>query len=306
MNCRLLWIGCLIAAAPVSAAEPASSGVEVDDCAVRFAQEIDVPALESGALVELAVRQNQPVTRGETVARQDDVALLIRRRSAELQRAAAQEQLRDELELQYAQTARAEASAELEANRAVYDDARGAVPLVLLRRQRLAVERADLEVQRAVKAQRLAQIEIDLRSADLEVIEHQLRRLTIQSPLGGVVLQVYRQPGEWVSAGDPVVRVARLDQLHVHALASADRLPPHSADGQPVTVHWSNQGRRLALRGRVLSVDPEMLGGRRYRLHAQVDNVRDDQHWRLLPGTEVSMTVHPAVPRDAQSPDAGR
>ncbi|MEX0824766.1 MAG: HlyD family efflux transporter periplasmic adaptor subunit [Pirellulaceae bacterium] len=278
------------------------SGVVVEDCVVRFAQEIDVPALEAGAVAELRVRQNQEVRRGELLARQDPSSLLIRKRSAQLQRRVAEEQLGDDLDLQYAQAARAEASAELEANRNVYNDANGAVPLSLLRKLRLAVERTDLEVARAEKQRRLAQIEVDLRSADLDLIENQLGRLQIESPVAGIVLESYAEAGEWVAAGEPVVRVARLDRVHVHALTSTDQLDPKRCTNQVVTVTWSENGQRRVLRGRVTSFDPELLANGRYRLHAEIDNTRDGAHWRLLPGTEVQMKVHPVAASDGARP----
>lgn len=287
--------------------EPAlPSGVVVEDCVVRFAQEIDVPALESGALVELPVRQNQAVIQGELLARQDPSSLLIRKRSAQLQRRVAEEQLGDDLDLQYAQAARAEASAELESNRKVYNDANGAVPLSLLRKLRLAVERADLEIARAEKQRRLAQIEVDLRSADLDLIENQLGRLHIESPVAGIISEAYAETGEWVAAGAPVVRVARLDRVHVHGLTSIDRLDPKRCTNQVVTATWSEKGQRRVLRGRVISVDPELLAHGRYRLHAEIDNVRDGEHWRLLPGTEIEMKVHPvSAQQTKKATDAG-
>ncbi len=272
---------------------PLPAGVVVEDSIVRFAQEIDVPALESGALEELRTRQNESVQAGELIARQDASSLLIRKRSALLQRQAAQEQLSDDLDLQYAQAARAEANAELEANRGVYNEASGAVPLSLLRKLRLAVERAELEVARAEKKRRLAQIDVELRAADLDLIDNQLGRLEMTSPVTGVVLEAYAEPGEWVAAGDPVARVARLDRILIHALCSIERLPPEHCRNQVVTVIWSTQEGRRVLRGRVTSVDPELLGDGRYRLHAEVENRREGERWWLLPGTEVQMTVHP-------------
>jgi multidrug resistance efflux pump len=227
--------------------------------------------------------------------------LLIRKRSALLHRQAAQEQLSDDLDLQYAQAARAEASAELEANRGVYNEASGAVPLSLLRKLRLAVERAELEVARAKKQRRLAHIDVELRAADLDLIENRMGRLEMTSPVTGVVLEAYVEPGEWVAAGDPVARVARLDRIHIHALCSIDRLPPARCRNQVVTVAWSTQDGRRVLRGRVTSVDPELLGDGRYRLHAEIENRREGQQWWLLPGTEVQMTVHPV---QAVSPPA--
>ncbi|SRR6056297_67274 len=276
-----------------SAGNRPTHSIEVDDCVIRFGEEVDVPAVEAGVLADVMVRQNQLVEAEQTLARQSDERLLIQKRIALLQKKAADEKLADDLELQYAQTAFAEATAELDASRSIYDNAAGAVPLSTLRKLRLAVKRAELEVERERKQRRLAQVEIDLRLADLQMLEQQASRLIIRSPLPGVVLEVHRQTGEWINMGEAVARVARLDRLHAHCLLSVERLPPRWCAGQAVTVRWQEAGVERSLRGVVTSVDPELLAGGRYRLHAEIQNVLDGEQWRLLPGTDVTMTVHP-------------
>jgi multidrug efflux pump subunit AcrA (membrane-fusion protein) len=280
--------------------DPASA-VAVQDCAVRFAEELNVPSTEAGVIAELNVTVGQAVALGDDLARLDDRSLKIRSRAAALRLAAAQQQVADDLELRYAEAAQAEALAELETNRSIYKEASGAVPLSNLRRLRLAVERAELEVARAKKNTKQAEIEVDMRSADMAVIDDTLRRLRLQSPLSGVVLQIFKQRGEWVASGETVVRLARLDRLHVHALLAADQLAPQDCIDQPVSVSWIDpiSSQKHHLRGRVASVQPQRLAGGRYRIQAEIVNQRSasGRDWMLHPGTEVDMAVYPAQRR---------
>ena len=199
--------------------------------------------------------------------------------------------------MQYAETELDDAQAELDASRYIYQAAAGAVPLSSLRRLRLSLERAELEVARDKKAASLARIEVDLRAADVSVIDDSLRRLQLQSPLAGVVLQIFHHRGEWVTAGEPVVRVARLDRLEVHALLSADQLSPQACRDQSVAVSWMDPvtKKEKRARGRVASVQPQRVAGSRYRIYANVANERtaDGKDWQLHPGTEVRMFVYP-------------
>jgi len=272
-------------------------GVAVQDSAVRFAEELSVPSTESGLIALINVTVGQSVAIGDAIGRLDDRSLKIRNRAAQLRLSAAQEQVSDDLELRYAETARAEAVAELEASRSIYNESSGAVPLSNLRRLRLAVERAELEVARAHKAARQAQIEIDLRAADLAIIDDTMRRLQLTSPISGVVLQVFKQRGEWVASGEAVVRLARLDRLQVQALMSAEQCSPNDCMGHPVSVSWVDPvgGQKRHLRGRVTAVQPQRLAGGRYRIQAEIVNARggDGKGWLLHPGTEVEMTVYP-------------
>jgi len=295
---------------PAADSEPLDpkAGVAVEDCAVRFAEELNIPSTEAGLIAEMNVTIGQPIAAGNRIARLDDRSLKIRSRAAQLRLTAAEQQISDDLELRYAETARAEAIAEWEASRSIYNESSGAVPLSNLRRLKLGVERAELEVARAQKAAKQAQIEIDLRSADVAMIDDTMRRLTLTSPITGVVLQVFKQRGEWVASGEAVVRLARLDRLQVQALMSADQCSPNACLNQPVSVSWNDpiNGKKHYLRGRVNAVQPQRLAGGRYRIQAEIVNSRGagGTDWLLHPGTEVEMVVYP--PRGLSAATARR
>lgn len=274
-----------------------TSAIVVQDCVVRFAEEVNVPSTEAGMIAEQTATTGASIRWGDSIARLDDRSLKIRSRAASLRLESAMQQIADDIELRYAETALQEAQAELDASRSVYQDSAGAIPLTTMRRLRLGVERAELDVNRAKKAAEQAKIEVDLRTADLSLIEDTLRRLHIQSPLSGVVLEVFRHRGEWVAAGEPIVRIARLDRLDVHALLSAEQLPPQLCRDQTVVVRWTDPTNKqeLLLRGRVTAVQPQRLAGARYRFQANVENQKtsDGRDWALYPGTEVKMFVYP-------------
>lgn len=300
----------LVAATGAAAARGADppAQVPVEQCVVRYAEEVAVPALDSGPLAEVAVKQNQEVRSAQLVARLDDTSLGIRRRAAELRRKIAQQRLADDVEAEFAETAYQEAIEELDANRKVYDASSGAVPLTTLRRLRLAVERANLERQRVKKLRREAEIELEVQTAELEMIDDHLRRLRVETPLSGVVLAVEHQVGEWVAIGEAVARVARVDRLHVQALLSESELLPRRASDAPVTVRWREDDVERVLRGRVVSVDPQLLSGGRYRVHAIIENRFVQGSWLLWPGREVAMIIHPITggssPASARRPAA--
>lgn len=280
--------------------------VPVEQCVVRYAEEIAVPALDSGPLTEVAVEQNQELQSGQLIARLDGTSLGIRRRAAELRRKIAQQRLADNLEAEFAETAYQEAVEELDSNRRVYDASSGAVPLSTLRRLRLGVERANLERERVKKLRREAEIELEVQTAELEMIDDHLRRLRVESPMSGVVLSVEHQVGEWVAVGEAVARVARMDRLHVQALLSESELLPRQAREAPVTVRWREGDVEHVLRGRVVSVDSQMLSGGRYRLHATIENRFVQGGWLLWPGREVAMTLHPMTSGSGAQPASAR
>ncbi|TWT81851.1 multidrug resistance protein MdtN [Planctomycetes bacterium CA13] len=295
---RLQWHGVAIVlisfAVPVQAQQEKS--IEVTDCVVRFADEVDVPSMVSGRVSEVAIQLNQSVEQGELIARLDDRSQKIRRRALGLRLEHARSEANDDVELRYAETALAEAKAELDSNRSIYDDVSGAVPLSHIRRLRLAVERGELEVAQAKKRRLENNMEVQLREADLSMLDDEIANLQIASPLSGAVIEVSRSAGEWIEKGHPIATVARLDRLHVHALLREDHLSPSLCKTLPVSVHWTDavSGSERVLRGTVMSVDPQMLPGGRFRMHAEIVNRRDgdSSNWMLLPGTTVRMKVY--------------
>lgn len=275
--------------------------VEVTECVVRFADEVDVPALETGRVAEVSVRQNDSVKAGDAIARLDDRSLLIRRRSAQLRLASAKSESEDDVEIRYAEVALQEAEAELETSRSIQNDVRGAVPLSQIRKLRLAVERGRLDVAQATKRNERARTESLLREADLSEIDDQLGNLHTDSPISGVVLDVMRSAGEWVNKGEAVATIGRIDRLHVHALVASEQIAPSTCRGLPVSVMWTDDatGQPHSLRGTVLSVDPQTLPGGRFRLHAEIVNDHPPSHadkWMLYPGAQVRMTIYATSP----------
>ncbi len=278
-----------------------NSTIEVTDCVVRFAEEVHVPSVESGRVAAVNVKLNEPIDNNAIIARLDDRTLKIRHRASTLRLDHARRTAMDDVELRYAETALAEAEAELDSNRSIHKDVSGAIPLSHLRRLRLAVERGELEVALAKKRRVEAQVEVEMREADVAMLDDQLLNLEITSPMAGTVLEISRSPGEWIEKGEAIATVARVDRLHVHALVRQEMLPLGQCKGLPISVHWidSHSGLEKTLRGSVLSLDPQVLAGARYRLHAEVINRRDEtdpSRWQLVPGTEVRMKVYANQP----------
>ncbi|MGI9474515.1 MAG: efflux RND transporter periplasmic adaptor subunit [Rubripirellula sp.] len=288
------------------------TGIELQDCTVRFAKEVKVPALESGPVATVDVRVNDPVKSGDPLARLDDGLLLIQRRAAQERQRLAKERADDEDQIEYAETVLDQAQAEYDAKRSVYNEAPGAVPFFEVRKLRLAVKLGELEIKQAEKRKRSSGVEMELRQAELSLVDAQLRQLHIESPLDGVVLEVMHSEGEWIQKGEPLATIGQIDRLHVRALLRTDLIAAQDCLSLPVSVHWvdPSSGKSLSLRGKVLSVDPQVISGGQYvRLHAEIENrqTTSGTQWQLRPGTDVRMQIYPHVASTArQTSNANR
>ena len=73
-----------------------------------------------------------------------------------------------------------------------------------LDRLRLVVEKTDLSIEQAERDLHEASLTKSLKEQTVEVATKQLADHQIAAPISGMVVQVFRKPGEWLNKGDPV------------------------------------------------------------------------------------------------------
>ena len=278
----------------------------IENAVVRYGREVRVPALRDGYVNEMFAALHQRVRRGDRVLLLDDRGLKIEQKAAQIRLASAEKSAADDWHLRYAQVALEEAEAELESSREVQRSAGSVVATNQLRRMRLAVERAKLDVTDSQRQIERATDAVNVQRAELQKIEHAMSELSVRSPLGGVVIDVPVHSGEWVTQGQTVAVIAELSRLKIVALADAAMVSAGQLPGQRVAAVFRDErtGVLHRLDGRIESVDPQRVSGDRLRIHAEVDNqwipqsVRDESSsrqpteagsWRLMPGQSVSL-----------------
>lgn len=160
--------------------------------------DIRLAASEMGTLASVAVKEGDSVKAGQVMASLDDQVLRV---SLEVAKASME-----------AQGPLNSARAELEAHQLELGK------LMELRERNHAsqkeVDRVANEVKIAMS--RLLSVQEDLKIKALEYrrIEAQLRQRQVRSPIDGVVTEVFKDHGEFVSPGDPgVARIVQLDPL---------------------------------------------------------------------------------------------
>lgn len=206
-NCaRLLPILLLV----LTSSDLDSSAAEVSAFIEPY-RDIDVASSEMGSLVFLNVKEGDRVTRGQVLGGLDESVL-----QAALEVAKKAKDSRGRLN-----SAQAELSLQV--------DRFEKISQLMQRRHASPEELARAEAQLQVaQAQVLGvQEELDVKAAECDRIEAQLKQKRIVSPIDGVVTRIFKDAGEFLSASDPiVVKVVQLDVLLVEfpvpALAARD------------------------------------------------------------------------------------
>jgi multidrug efflux pump subunit AcrA (membrane-fusion protein) len=125
-------------------------------------------------------------------------------------------------------------------------------------------------------------------------------RRILRSPFDGVVVQVFKREGEWVSPGDPVVQIVRIDRLRISGNLSATDWSPSELEGRKVTIKVKlPRGRVLDIPGKVVYVSPVVFEDQ-LPIEAEIDTPMQNGQPLVQAGLPASMTIHVSQPATAE------
>jgi macrolide-specific efflux system membrane fusion protein len=261
----------------------------VPSAQLTLIEQVLVPAREAGVLMRLAVREGELVETGRLLAVVEDDQARVAKERATIEVEIAEEKSKNDIDLRYARKSSEVSQAELE--RALDSVKRfpRSISQTEVDRLKLAAERAELQIEQADRDQRVARLTSRLKANELEAATIELERRKIAAPLSGMVVEVYRRPGEWVNPGDRVLRMLRLDKLRVEAFLNA-RQVSRKLVGAPVSLATELAGREETFEGEVVFVSPEVepVTGQ-FRIWAEVRN----REALLSPGLSGTLTINP-------------
>lgn len=266
----------------------------VSDCVIAANRIIDVAAQEAGMILEVKVKENQQVKKGDLLAQIDDRQAVAARNVAQYKVVAAEKEAGNQISVDYA-TAKnwvAEKAYEkgVDANKRVP----GTTPELELQKLKLEVVASRLEIQHAQYQLAIAAINVDVRKAELEAAKVDVERRKVLAPWDGEIVRRLREEGEWVKPGDPVIRLVQMDRMVIEPYLDATRLAPAEVDQRPVsvTVTLAN-GQKATFEGQVTAVNPELETGMRFSVRVEVANRKENGYWILRPGMLAEVTIHP-------------
>ncbi|QDV41628.1 putative efflux pump membrane fusion protein [Stieleria neptunia] len=148
----------------------------------------------------------------------------------------------------------------------------GAVSEFELEEIRLKVDQAALAIEQAQHDLMVAAAAAVEKQAAVSIAQTRLEQHTVRTGVDGMVAEIDVQPGEWVDAGEPIVRILSLDPIRVEGFVDGKQHGPQLV-GRAVEFTPAGASDGEPLRGRVTFVSPELhpVTGQ-VRLWATVDN----------------------------------
>jgi multidrug efflux pump subunit AcrA (membrane-fusion protein) len=271
---------------------PLAKSLKLRQCLVSVIDDIEVPAREAGMLAEMRVQAGATVKAKDVVALIDDERSRLQERVAASQHEQAKAQAENDVDVRYSKAAAEVSHAEHQEALAANNISSGAVAPTEVRRLFLTSRRSDLAIEQAADEQKVAGLAEKVRFSELQLAEHDTRRRRLFVPVAGVVVEIHKQPGEWLQAGETVMRVVRMDHLRVEGFVNAAHFGDEEIVDCSVQVTVPRQrGQKETFAGKIVFVNPVIEASGNYRIWAEVENRQQSGRWLLRPGMEAEMTL---------------
>jgi multidrug efflux pump subunit AcrA (membrane-fusion protein) len=299
----------LIAFSQGPAASPRPLTVKVERALVALIYDNKVPATEVGMLTAVSVKEGDLVEKDAFLARIDDRETLAKQRIAESERNAALATAANEAELEVAQKAKDVSWAELESQREIMKDNPKAISKTELRKYEFQYDKSIAQEKQAINEMEIARLTAGAKQAQLDATEVELDLRQVKSPFKGVVVEIFKHPGDWVQAGEEIMHVVGLDKVRVKGMVRIRDAAAAEVLGKPVTITVNGSGdKQHTVKGIIGFASPLIVGvgeARHFHVWSEVDNkvlvdpVTKQATWEIQPGSFAAMEIDLSPPKPA-------
>ena len=273
-----------------------------EGCVLSSIRDQQVPASDSGVIVKLNVEQGARVTKGMELARVDD-------REAEAQKWSSKRTMKSPCKPRKATSTSVSRRPRPEWPRQSGDKLKAAnsgkvekaVSEMEVLRAELEYKKAVLGIEKDSEEHKSNELTADAKKAEVDAADVIVTRRILRAPFDGVVVQVFKREGEWVSPGDAVVQIVRVDRLRISGNLSATDWSPAEIEDRKVTVEVKlPRGRMEKITGKIVYVSPVVFEDQ-LPIEAEVDTPMDKNGQPLAhAGLPASMTIHVSQPATAE------
>lgn len=273
--------------------EVTSEYVDINSAFAQLIEDVDVPAEETGKLVDILVERGDSVSADSVVAQIDSLRTQRMLEEAQLKFKQATDRAEDETSVKAANQKLKLATEEHNYNKRLLE--KRSVSRKVYDHAKYTMEIAQLEFIAAQNERDLARLEAETLNVAVKAAQDSIARHQLRSSLDGIVFEVLKDKGEWVQAGETVVRIARMDKLRIQGSVESKSFNPPQIDGRRVTATVQLAGGQTEeFTGKVTFVSSENYG-HTFQIDVEIENRRypgNDKHWILRAGAELKIRIH--------------
>ena len=247
-----------------------------------------IAALTDGLIQEILVEEGSIVSKGDPI-------LIIDSRVAQAELEVAQKQLEtariiaaQEANLLFSEAARELAFEEFQNERELFR--KGSTTENALKRKQLEAQKTKFSVDMALDERKKYELEAAIAEQQVHASQVKLGLSKVLAPFDGIIVERKRDLGEWIRAGEPVVRLLHMDEMRVEALVPLQGVSLQSLEGAEMLIRAA-QG-PFEAKARVEFVSPE-LDIDSVRVTTRVLNQQVGGSWLLRDGMKADVQIMP-------------
>ncbi len=263
--------------------------IRVDSAQVVSVNKIPVAAQADGIIDQLLADEGNAFKKGDTLLVIDSRVALAELAVAQKELEAARKQSEQTAEVDYAKKASEVSDAEYEDIYKLYNQ--GSATYSEARRKQLEKERArsGIDVANVKHEQEILAAEVNAEKVKASQVKLDLYKVI--APFDGVVAQRLRGQGEWIRAGEPILRLVQLNEMKVETFVPIDGISVAGLQGAPMRVSVRINSQDVATYDtQVEFVSPE-IESRKVRVATRIQNQQVGGAWLLRDGMQASIEI---------------
>lgn len=260
-----------------------SSEVHVPECRISLIRHVPLASDRAGILKDVEFTEGQSVEAKQQVA---SIACDV----AQAHLSIAEKKAANDVDIRYNKKARDVAVVEYQKNVEANDKAAGNGRSFVI--PPLEIEKLKLAAQKSLLAIEQAEHELELNRLQAEEARAELATYKVQAPFSGVITRVYKQRGEAVRQGDPIVELVNVDRVRIEGRISIKDVrsvrPRQTVRIRLTDPDSKREGDPVEFKGVISFVDVVVDPvDKKCRVWAEADNRENF----LRPGLSAEMTI---------------
>lgn len=253
-------------------------------------------AFEESGIIRKIPKEGTKIQAGEIIASLDPKEMELKVAISEATLKEAQYVAANKIKVRYAEASAAASKADYESGKEANKRKSNVVPEMEMRRRELEAEAGVLSIENARYEVESARLTSLVKEAELNAAKFALKRMNIVSPISGIVIKREAHDGQFVRAGDPVLKIAQLDRLRVSGMVPIEDISPKDILGRAVTIRIdcgrdprTRKHREFVTEATIEYVDADIKSNDSYQVWAEFDNTED---FVVRKGMTVKMIIH--------------
>lgn len=272
-----------------SLANSSSRVIRVNDAQVVCLHKVSIAAQGDGLIQELLVDEGSTVKKDDTLLVIDNRVAAAELKVAQKELEAAKKQAEQTADVEYAEKAYEVSDAEYKDIYELYQKNSGNYNEA--RRKHLEKERARLGIDVAKIKHEQEILAADVAAEKVRAAQVQLDLFKVAAPYDGVIYKRLRDRGEWVRAGEPVLKLAHMNEMKVDVLVPVEKFSVAELRNAPMKVTIPISPHQVVTyEPKVEFVSPE-YESRLVRIATRIQNEMVEGHWLLSDGMTASIEI---------------